>query len=394
MSVRVPALARRWMGAAVISLPLSVMLPAVGRITPEMRLNKVVFPAPFGPMTPIISPVPTAKPTSWRMRAPPICRPRPSTARAGWAEFFMWSSVTHWKRRAGAGRAAAGREWSSAGLTFLGRGDRLGRNHLDQLRCPRAFLFDELGLVHVLDQRVISCSDGFLALGPVEAEAFQCCDHGVGVGAAFLDGLDDHLAGDEAVRGKQVRLLPGLLDGGNHLLFHLGACGPGEVVVEEADLGRGFAVGAEGCRVAETGDDRGGVEGALLVQGLPHGARGRPGPGNEDHVRFGIDELPGEGGELLAVRDQHGFHGGTLGSEDGVDGGDVALAEGVVLGEDKDLLAGRIDEGSGGRDVLQALATGTEGVFVDALQGIGGGRTGNVENLVLLGLFGEFQGDA
>ena len=40
----------------VISRPASRMLPVVGRTIPESRLNRVVLPAPLGPMTPWMRP--------------------------------------------------------------------------------------------------------------------------------------------------------------------------------------------------------------------------------------------------------------------------------------------------------------------------------------------------
>src|SRR5690606_19567942 len=45
-------------------------------------------------------------------------------------------------------------------------------------------------------------------------------------------------------------------------------------------------------------------------------------------------------------------------------------------------------------DVLQALPAGAEGVVVDAGDAVDGGGTGDVEDLVLLGLLGQREGDA
>src|SRR5437763_987309 len=45
-----PQRARRWGGSRVISTPSNRMVPAVGASAPEIALNRVVLPAPFGPM--------------------------------------------------------------------------------------------------------------------------------------------------------------------------------------------------------------------------------------------------------------------------------------------------------------------------------------------------------
>ena len=68
---------------AVISTPSSSTLPLVGRSTPEIRLNSVVLPAPFGPITASISPRATSSPTPARMVAPPMSSPRSLVARIG-----------------------------------------------------------------------------------------------------------------------------------------------------------------------------------------------------------------------------------------------------------------------------------------------------------------------
>src|SRR5215471_2480855 len=48
-----------------------------------MRLKSVVFPAPFGPMIPTISPAPTTKDTSVRARKPPNRLLTERTSRSG-----------------------------------------------------------------------------------------------------------------------------------------------------------------------------------------------------------------------------------------------------------------------------------------------------------------------
>src|SRR5260370_11954765 len=51
--------------------PRSVIEPAVGARAPEMQLKQVVFPEPFGPMRPRISPSATSKETVLSAMNPP-----------------------------------------------------------------------------------------------------------------------------------------------------------------------------------------------------------------------------------------------------------------------------------------------------------------------------------
>ena len=243
------------------------------------------------------------------------------------------------------------------------------------------------------DQGVIGGADGFLALGAIEAEASRALTMASGSRAALLDGLRDQLAGHEAVRGEEVGLLAGLLDGGDHLLFHIVACSTREVVVEEADLRARRAVGAEGAASPRPVTTGAASKTPCWLSACHMVPERCPGPGHEDHIRLGVEELARERGEFLVLRDQDGFHGGALGAEDRLHRGDVALAESVVLGEDNNLLALGVDERAGGGDVLQALPAGAEGVLVNALDRIGGRGSGDVQDLVLLRLFREFQGD-
>src|SRR3990172_3000849 len=58
------------------------MVPEEGLKSPLIRLNRVVFPAPFGPISAAISPSATAKFTSWSTRRPPkfLLTPVPSSS--------------------------------------------------------------------------------------------------------------------------------------------------------------------------------------------------------------------------------------------------------------------------------------------------------------------------
>jgi len=73
---------------------------------------------------------------------------------------------------------------------------------------------------------------------------------------------------------------------------------------------------------------------------------------------------------------------------------DVAGAELGVLGEDEHLAGVTFDERGRGGDVLEALAAGSEGVAVHAGDRVGGGRAGDVEDVVLGGELGHLGGHA
>src|SRR5258708_16561401 len=68
---------------ALIRRPSIRMDPADGRSSPLIRLKRVVFPAPFGPMRATISPSATAKLTRWRTRRPPKLRATSVPSRKG-----------------------------------------------------------------------------------------------------------------------------------------------------------------------------------------------------------------------------------------------------------------------------------------------------------------------
>src|SRR5579864_6876794 len=64
----------------VMSAPRNRTRPAVGAMNPVTRLNSVVLPAPFGPISPTISPSRTANETPSTARSPPKVRERPATS--------------------------------------------------------------------------------------------------------------------------------------------------------------------------------------------------------------------------------------------------------------------------------------------------------------------------
>src|SRR5690242_5046387 len=63
-----------------MSAPRNRTRPAVGARNPVTRLNSVVLPAPFGPISPTISPSRTVNETPSTARSPPNARARPATS--------------------------------------------------------------------------------------------------------------------------------------------------------------------------------------------------------------------------------------------------------------------------------------------------------------------------
>jgi len=57
--------------SAIGSNPATRTVPAVGRSIPASTRSKVVFPDPFGPTSPTISPAPTTSSTPASARRPP-----------------------------------------------------------------------------------------------------------------------------------------------------------------------------------------------------------------------------------------------------------------------------------------------------------------------------------
>ena len=74
-----PSFARSAGVALVTSKLLINTLPRVGALRPEIKLKREVLPAPFGPITPRVSPLATLKVMPSTILAPPIVRLRSST---------------------------------------------------------------------------------------------------------------------------------------------------------------------------------------------------------------------------------------------------------------------------------------------------------------------------
>src|SRR4029434_3710619 len=76
-----PSAARRCGASRVTSRPNSEMRPPVGRVSPLIRLNRVVLPAPLGPMIARFSPGPISRLTPSTARSPPNSFERPARLR-------------------------------------------------------------------------------------------------------------------------------------------------------------------------------------------------------------------------------------------------------------------------------------------------------------------------
>ena len=78
-----PSFARVRGGSTLTSCPRNSTDPDVGSMSPEMTLNNVVFPAPFGPRIARLSPCATSRSTSRTAWRPPNRRPIPRKRRIG-----------------------------------------------------------------------------------------------------------------------------------------------------------------------------------------------------------------------------------------------------------------------------------------------------------------------
>src|SRR5260370_25499829 len=78
-----PAPPRRCGGTAVTSLPWKNTLPEVGRTNPVIRLISVLFPEPFGPITPSACPGISSRETSQTASIRPNALLSRSTRRIG-----------------------------------------------------------------------------------------------------------------------------------------------------------------------------------------------------------------------------------------------------------------------------------------------------------------------
>src|SRR5947207_2067937 len=215
-----PRRARRWGGSRVISTSSNRMVPAVGASAPEIALNRVVLPAPFGPMMARRSPDLTESVT-------------PSTARNA---SNATTTLSSW--RAGSDTAAADElsGFRASALPDALELARIGRLfHVDfgvvfpELRDVRVSLsrhvpvfaivaFDDLANLDVVDRIAIRIElDGLAQRRIVELGLEDRVDQGravVGLAAELLDRAGDpHHARvhREAVERGDLAVLLGML---------------------------------------------------------------------------------------------------------------------------------------------------------------------------------------
>ena len=80
-----PRAMRRFRASRDTSWPPILIVPDVGLRLPASRLNSVVLPAPLGPISPSISPAPSAIDMPSTARRPPNCLVRPRASISGTA---------------------------------------------------------------------------------------------------------------------------------------------------------------------------------------------------------------------------------------------------------------------------------------------------------------------
>src|SRR5688500_10661637 len=112
--------ARSRAGVAVMSALNSSTVPDVGGCSPEIRLNSVVLPAPFGPRIARRSPGRISRSTSLTAWTPPKRRPTPRKRRIGAAASVVWATSATWA--------------PSGSADFLGVAHPLGLTSLHALR--------------------------------------------------------------------------------------------------------------------------------------------------------------------------------------------------------------------------------------------------------------------
>src|SRR5262245_9726040 len=103
-----PSAVRRWLGQLVTSRPNSSTWPELAGNIPVIRLNRVVLPAPLGPMIALRSPGMILKVTSRTACRPPKLFDRARSSRAGSPPFTRASVVTSVSAPIARGGEAAG----------------------------------------------------------------------------------------------------------------------------------------------------------------------------------------------------------------------------------------------------------------------------------------------
>src|SRR6266566_3288457 len=138
----IPSRAIAWASRPVSRRPRKTTSPAAGAKRPVSALKSVVFPEPFGPITPTVSPSATTTSTPSRATSPPKRTESPVTSSkltvvAGAARPVNAVGGVPWVRRGSVGAGAARPVHSVGGL----------RRGATRLRSSRRFLFQRPILV-------------------------------------------------------------------------------------------------------------------------------------------------------------------------------------------------------------------------------------------------------
>src|SRR6478736_1784670 len=175
----IPSLALVRAGANVVSFPRNSIVPAVGSMSPEITLNSVVLPAPFGPRMARRSPCATSRSTSRTAWRPPKRRPIPRKRRIGSACTGTAASDKDLPRdRRGDLLALPGQRLLDAVREVASRSRRRRRvraaerlidvrDHANGLRCELAVLGEQLPVEDV--------DHGLTVLVEVK-RAVRCCE--------------------------------------------------------------------------------------------------------------------------------------------------------------------------------------------------------------------------
>ena len=168
-------------GSPVMSSPLKMMRPEVGRSTPVRQLKNVLLPAPFGPMMARTSSRSTSKLTCVSAASPPKRTDSSSVLRIGTDAAPRLARRGAYGRSTGCALTYAAGKWQAGGTMVLSFGTvslRLDRSR----RWTSKMNSLQEGLVIFLAQRLVALRE---VVAGLHLEAFERLDQLHGVVAAL-----------------------------------------------------------------------------------------------------------------------------------------------------------------------------------------------------------------